>query len=237
MIEKPGDFFVKPVEGQSDLFAFRYGFNLEGKALEDGPAPVVREDDSGDLIIEGYAAVFEGTDRQDENFIPGSFERGIKSFLSGNNSLCYHHKHDHVIGEVLDLREEEGKGLFMRARVDNQPESSPLRWIYNAVKKGSMKGLSVGGFFRRKLTEAGQRIADMDFTEVSVTGVPVHPGTSFGVVAGKALESDEQDPAPGVDEIIVDFDSIDKSIEALGSVFANIGELHKNPDTTPENTE
>ena len=92
---------------------------------------------------------------------------------------------------MLDLKEVEGKGLWMKARVDKQEESSPLHYIYNGIKKGSMKGLSVGGFFKRKWTELGRRIADMDFTEISVTPVPVHTKTGFAVVAGKALEGME----------------------------------------------
>ena len=168
-----------------------YPFHADGKALSSA-----RELDTGDLIIEGWAADFSGIDREGENFIEGAFQRGIKAFLSRQASLNYHHRNEYGIGKVLELREVEGKGLWMRARVDYQPESSPLRWIYNGIKKGTYNALSVGGFFRRKLTAAGWRIADMDFTEISVTPVPVHPGTSFAVVAGKALEPA---PAPRLD--------------------------------------
>ncbi len=178
--------YVKPLDDE-ETFAFRWDFIPEGKALDEGTEPVVTELENGDLLIRGYAAVWEGDDRQGENFMPGAFERGIKSFLNSQASLCFHHKHDHGIGRVLNLR-EDGKGLEIEARVDKQEPSSPLYYIYNGIKKGTYTGLSVGGFFKRKLTEAGRKIADMDFTEVSVTPVPVHPGTSLSVVAGKALE-------------------------------------------------
>lgn len=164
-------------------------FLAEGKAVQ------AHTLSNGDLIIEGWAARFDGVDRQGENFAEGAFRRGIKSFLTSNPTLAFHHKHDHIIGSVLDLSEVPGEGLWMKARVDHQPESSPLRWIYNAVKRGTMRGLSVGGFFKRKLTEAGVRIADMDFTEISVTAVPVHPRTSFALVEGKAIT----DPVAGID--------------------------------------
>lgn len=187
----PVDHLVTPVPDADDLFAFRQDFILTGKALDDGTtAETVTETEDGDLIIEGYAAVFDGLDREGENFVEGAFERGIKSFLGGQAALCFHHKHDHVIGKVLDLREEEGKGLWMRARVDKQTEASPLRWIYDGIKKRSINGLSVGGFFKRALVKGRQMIADMDFTEISTTGVPVHSGTNFAVVAGKALADD-----------------------------------------------
>lgn len=192
----PVDHLIAAVPGSDDLVQFRYDFTLEGKALEDGSAPTVTEDASGDLIIEGYAAVFEGMDREGENFTEGAFQRGIKSFLGGQAALCFHHKHDQIIGKVLDLREEEGKGLWMRARVDKQEKQSPLRHIYDGIRKGSINGLSVGGFFKRAMVAGKRMIADMDFTEISATGVPVHSGTNFAVVAGKALASDIKVPEP-----------------------------------------
>ncbi len=175
-------------------------FLAEGKAVE------TRTLANGDLIIEGWAARFEGTDRQGENFAEGCFRRGIKSFLNGNPTLAYHHKHDLVLGAVLDLKEVPGEGLWMRARVDHQPESSPVRWVYNAIKRGTMKGLSVGGFFRRKLTEAGRRIVDLDFVEVSVTACPVHSGTGFSVVEGKAIT----DPVTSIDARMERLEALDR---------------------------
>lgn len=158
----------------------------------EGKAASVTELEDGDLIIEGWAANFEGVDRENENFTDGAFKRGIKSFLNSQAALCYHHKHDMALGKVLELQEVEGKGLWMKARVDRQVEGSPLWHIYNGIKKGTLSGLSAGGFFKRKMTPEGLRIADVDFTEISVTPVPIHAGTNFAVVAGKALETPAQ---------------------------------------------
>ena len=216
------EMFVRPVEGDPDLFAFRFDFVPEGKAVDQ---PVVLEQENGDLIIEGYAAVFEGQDRQDENFIDGAFQQGIKAFLDGQAALCYHHKHDMCLGKVLELREEEGKGLFMRARVDGECADDPaLKRIYAQIKKGTLNALSVGGFFRRKLTDAGRKIAACDFTEISVTPVPVHTGTNFAVVAGKALKDMPSVP-DGVESGNIradDEDAINFMIDELNSVFARI---------------
>jgi len=222
-MDLPGQIFLKPVEDNDNVVAFQYDFDLEGKAVED---QVVTELDNGDLVIEGYAAVFDGMDREDENFAEGAFQRGIKSFLESQASLCFHHKHDHGIGRVLELEEEEGKGLKMKARVDKQEPTSPLYYIYNGIKKGTYSGLSVGGFFKRKLTEAGRKIVDMDFTEVSITPVPVHPGTSFSVVAGKALQDLEIPAKPEIDGEIREEDekTISFLIEELSSIFTRINE-------------
>ena len=54
----PAEMYVKLVPGDEDLVQFSYNFTLDGKALDDGSlAPTVTEDDNGDLIIAGYAAV------------------------------------------------------------------------------------------------------------------------------------------------------------------------------------
>lgn len=218
------DLLVKPVPNKDDTFAFQFDFIPEGKAVEDGPTQIVTELEDGDLLIEGWAADFTGLDRQNENFAPGAFQRGIQSFLSGTAPLCYHHKHDKVLGKVLDLREEEGKGLKLRARVDGATRNHPeLGTIYGQIRNGSIAALSVGGFFKRKLTANGWKIVDVDMTEISTTAVPVHPRTSFAVVAGKALEGapdpdaeEAPSPPPEVpEELLAALDSAKELVGAL----------------------
>ncbi len=231
------DFFIKPVPDHPDLFAFRHDFMLEGKSLAEGEkAATVVEEENGDLIIEGWAASFEGLDRQGENFVPGAFERGIKAFVGGQAALCFDHKTDHGLGSVLDLTEKP-EGLWMKARVDYQPESSPLRYIYNAVKKGSYKGLSVGGFFRRAKVAGKRMIADMDFTEISITPVAQHPRTKFEVVAGKALSADlnipDGVPTPSLPEEEIrdeDFERLQWALNELGATIARLNNRKSDSD-------
>src|SRR3954467_3064333 len=107
-------FVMKPVEDQPELLAFQYDFELDAKALD--AEQVVTELDDGDLVIEGMAAVFDGIDRQNENFTEGAFKRGIDAFMSGaSRPLCFHHDRKAVLGKILELEEIEGKGLRMKA--------------------------------------------------------------------------------------------------------------------------
>lgn len=235
-MDLPAEMFIGAVKDHDDLIQFRYDFALEGKAVAD---QTITEDPNGDLIIEGYAAVFDGVDRQGENFAPGAFDRGIKSFLSGQSGLCYHHKHDKCLGKVLELQEEEGKGLRMKARVDGAIKNHPeLGTYYEQIRRGTLNALSVGGFFKRALTAAGQRIVDMDFTEISVTPVPVHSGTNFAVVAGKALASDlkaENVSVPNLPEDEIreeDFWSAQMALETLDRVFTRLGKRGEGSDTS-----
>jgi hypothetical protein len=74
------------------------------------------------------------------------------------------------------------------ARVDKQDAASPLKFAYDAVRRGSARSFSFGGFMSRVATAAGPRIRDIDITELSVTPVSAGVGTHFDVVPeGKAL--------------------------------------------------
>lgn len=218
---------MEPTVLPPESFQVDAGFVRDVKALEGAEAAQYEHALSdGDLLIAGWGANFD-IDREDEAFIDGAFDRGLKAFLDGEATLCYHHKHDHVLGKVLDAVRVPGKGVRIVARVDNQPESSPLRHLYEQVKKGTLNGLSVGGFFKRVMTAAGPRIADVDLTEWSITGVPVGRRTNFGVVAQKALEDvvvPDGITIPQVDGEIraEDEDQIRWALEQLGSVFDRI---------------
>lgn len=228
----PAGMFLKPVEGDDDLIQFGFDFMLEGKALAEGEgvADIVTEDANGDLIIEGWAAVFEGEDRQGENFVDGAFTKGVKAFLEGPATLAYHHKKDFALGKVLELEERPGKGLWMKARVDSEIKPHPvLGPIFNQIKKGTLSALSVGGFFKRGLVNGARKIVETDLTEISVTPVPVHTGPRFAVVAGKALTEALEIPdgvSVEINEDTIrdsDFAEIQWQIESLGRLLKQIG--------------
>lgn len=171
-----------------ELADVQFTFDLDLKAADSNEAfqmPVELE--NGDMLIEGIGANYD-LDREDEAFEEGAFTKGLKTFLAGNAPLCYHHKMSDVIGKVIEAVPIAGKGIKIRAIVDHQPENSPLRHIYEGIKKGRINQLSCGGIFKRRMTENGPRIHDVDLMEWSATPVAVGRGTNFSVIAGKALE-------------------------------------------------
>ncbi len=157
-------------------------FYSEGKALE------ATELQSGDIELTGYAAVWEGLDAQGENFLRGSFKAAIPEFINGGSApLVFHHDGSKVLGKVLSL-EEDDYGVKIRARVDRQEPTSPLRHLYDAIKRGSIKGLSAGGYFARAQTAAGRMIDRvLRITEISATATSQHPLTRFQAAEVKAL--------------------------------------------------
>lgn len=145
------------------------------------------EREDGDLIIEGLAADYS-IDRQGEAFAPGCFEKAIGKFLERGAPLMYHHQHDKQLGQVLDLQ-SRADGLFIKAIIPKPADGSPLVDIYNKIKRGMMKGVSVFGSAERAMTPDGMRIVDTDLQEISITPMPVGPNSLIGV-AQKAFPAD-----------------------------------------------
>lgn len=182
-----------------DSAPFVLDLSLDTKAASDGD----------DLYIEGWASDFE-IDRQDEAFEPGAFEKSIQKFLSTNPALLYHHDYSKALGivEQLDLRPE---GLWMRARVDAPAPGSWAEDVVRKIRKGTIKGLSVGGLFKRRRGPDGRpRIFDADLAEISVTPLPVNPRTLMAVAA-KAFASP---PADTDEEAVLAW--FDAQLEAAG---------------------
>jgi HK97 family phage prohead protease len=133
--------------------------------------------DDGSIIIEGYASDI-GLDRQDEMFEDGAFTKAIEKFLSTNPVLLYHHDAGKALGRVLELEPHPGKGLWMKAVIDPPAQGSWAEDVFEKVKRGTIKGLSVGGRFFRPTKG---RISRADLMEISVTPLPVNPRTLFAV--------------------------------------------------------
>jgi HK97 family phage prohead protease len=173
---------------------FTFDFALDSNA--------VVELEGKSLRIEGYAAGFN-RDRENEAFERGVFDKGLEKYFQRNPILCYHHHTDQALG-VVEEAKLDGKGLFVKARLDDPEPGTPLADVYNKVKSGTIKGFSVGGIFKRKMTPHGPRIHSADVAEISVTPVPMEPGSLFAL-AGKAFGNDlEQEQALNALSALVD---------------------------------
>lgn len=132
---------------------------------------------AGDLVVEGFAVRWDTIDREDEFFAKGSLTRAVKSFLSGPAPLLFSHSPQKQLGRVTDL-EVRDEGVWFRGVVAEVPHSSPLRHIYELVRRNMVAGVSIGGKFSR-----GQKgkITDVDLYEISLAGVPMDPTTTAKV--------------------------------------------------------
>jgi len=146
----------------------------------------VEEGDDGTLYIEGLAADFE-TDRDAEAFEPGAFQRGLDAYMA-NPVLMHVHRPDEQLGQVTEAT-LGAKGLHVKGEIPRPPDGTWAAHAYNLIKRGMMRGFSVGGAFKRHMTPDGPRIFEVDLQEISVAPIPVNPRTLYGV-AGKAFGED-----------------------------------------------
>ena len=165
-------------------FTPRRRFVLEGKGIS---ATSLR---SGDLEISGYALTWNTLDADGETFIRGALRDAIPAFIESGGVLAWQHRPaDHPLGRVLEM-EEDDVGVRFKARVDHQPASSPLRFLYDAIKRGTMRGCSIGGYFGdRRPTVFGDLIERVvRITELSLTTHPKDPNPGVrNVVEVKAM--------------------------------------------------
>jgi len=156
---------------------FNWEFALEGKAVEGA---------DGDLYIEGYASDFD-IDRDGEYIVPGALQKALDSYMK-NPVLCYHHNMSQAMGQVVEAH-VDGKGLWIKARVDQPEPGTDAANRFRQVAKGTLRGFSIGGFFRKAVERGRTMINDIDLVEISLTPTPVNPRT-LGTVVGKALDDD-----------------------------------------------
>lgn len=146
------------------------------------------------ILIEGVAAAWT-QDREDEFFAKGAFDRSIDRFLNTNPILVYSHSRPvteevHItdggkaatpsgrqsgylqLGVVREMW-KDARGLMARAWFPKPAaDSHPIiKDAYDKVKKGYMKGLSIGAKFKQL---AGM-IIDADIQELSIAPKPIHP--------------------------------------------------------------
>lgn len=160
---------------------FSWEFALEGKAIEE----------DGDLYIEGYASDFD-VDRDNEYIAPGALQKALDGFMQ-NPVLCYHHNMSEAMGQVVEAR-VDGKGLWIKARVDAPEPGTEAANRFRQVSKGTLRGFSIGGFFKKAVERGRTIIREIDLVEISLTPTPVNPRT-LGTVVGKALGTPDDDSA------------------------------------------
>ena len=151
-----------------------------------------RAADAGDgFTLEGYAAVCDAATRInswegnfDEKIQKGAFVRTLKERTP---VMQFDHGHDIATGSVpiaaIEEIREDDTGLFVRARMFDNPRVEPIR---QAIAGGAIDGMS----FRFRVTreewdETGdipvRTIREVDLFEIGPVVFPAYEATSVGV--------------------------------------------------------
>jgi len=149
-------------------------------------------DGGGDgFTLEGYAAVFDSPTRIDswEGRFDEQITRGAfaKTLNERKPVMQFDHGHDIATGSVpiaaLDVVREDDRGLYVKARMFDNPRVEPIR---QAIAGGAIDGMS----FRFRVTretwdETGdvpsRSINELDLFELGPVVFPAYESTSVGV--------------------------------------------------------
>lgn len=152
-------------------------------------------EDNGDLIIEGYFAVFNSNyemwEGASESIAPGAFD----SSLAGDIRALTNHDTTLVLGRTkantLELK-SDSHGLWGRVKVN--PKDSDAVNTYERVKRGDVDQCSIGFMIRSEETDFRDdgsihwTITDVELFEVSVCTFPAYEETG---VTARHRDADE----------------------------------------------
>lgn len=115
----------------------------------------------------GYAALFDRVDRGGDIVRRGAF---AGSLGAADLPLLWQHRADLRIG-TIDHAREDRRGLRVIATLDPQ-----ARDALDALRGGSVTGLSFGYRVRRALGSSPRELLALDLVEVSLVTLPMMPG-------------------------------------------------------------
>lgn len=167
----------------------------EMRALQLRSGEFKTREDSGELTIEGYFAVFNSNyeiwEGASESIAPGAFD----SSMSGDIRALTNHDTTLVLGRTkantLELK-TDSHGLWGRVRIN--PNDSEAMNTYERVKRGDVDQCSIGFLIRSQETDFREdgsihwTITDVELFEVSVCTFPAYEETSVSARRKDAAE-------------------------------------------------
>lgn len=144
--------------------AIPFESNFETKALrEDG--------DPGVFVVSGYASTYE-KDLGGDVVVPGAFRKSLADYPTP--ALCWNHDYTGVpLGVVVACEERAGKGLWFKAELPKDDQL--VAEIIPKMKRGDLKGVSIGYKTIRKETRPGGRLLkEIALMEISICPRPMN---------------------------------------------------------------
>lgn len=138
-------------------------------------------------VFEGYASVFNSTDKVGDTILPGAF---LKSLGRGLPKMFVNHKQAEVpVGDWTHMKEDD-HGLKAKGVIDLNHKDGPT--VFSALKRGAMDGLSIGftmddGDFEGK-GGGGRNIKNVNLMETSIVNFPCEGQALITAVKADILE-------------------------------------------------
>jgi HK97 family phage prohead protease len=155
----------------------------------------VRQDDNGDMFIEGYASVFDSRSKNLGGFYEYIDRSAFENTDMSNTVALINHSNDYVLGrspQTLQLEVDE-RGLKYRLQLGNQ---SYARDLYESIQRGDINSSSFaftiakgGDTWEKRDGEVIRTISSIDtLYDVSPVTTPAYASAS---VSARSLEQAE----------------------------------------------
>lgn len=144
------------------------------------------ETDDGELVLEGYAALFDSRSANLGGFVetirPGAFRKTLEE--KPDIRALWNHNSDYVLGRTksgsLELEEDE---IGLRVRIA-MPDGSQTRYFHDTIRRGDVDGMSFGfRTIKDSWDKPGdgstptRELVEIELFEVSPTAFPAYPET------------------------------------------------------------
>jgi hypothetical protein len=174
------------------------------------------EDEKFIGFIEGVASTPD-IDLEGDKFLPEVLARNAES-LKGKPILLLHGRNkevgDQPIGEIIEAKFENG-ALKIKAGI-----YKAFNWLWDKIKAGILKALSIGGIIKKMRREGNINIIeDAEIREVSLTPRGMNPFAQIINVFGKSFVVDDDGL---LKEIIKVEPEKAMSVEAQGKTFEKV---------------
>jgi hypothetical protein len=134
------------------------------------------------LLIAGYASTWlpGETDKVGDRMNPFALDAAVKTFMATNPVLLYSHKVGlPPIGRIIRAEIHRAKGLFIEAVIPRAKDGTFAAEIWQSVKSGLMRALSLGAAFSRRDRGTYKEIFNVPvINEISICPVAIE-GNSF----------------------------------------------------------
>ena len=126
------------------------------------------------LVIQGYASVFNNADYHNDVIIQGAFLKSIEKHNQGLRvKLLWQHDHTKPIG-VVNILQEDSHGLSVEASINSFVSQG--REVIALIKQQAVDSFSIGfNIEKSAINKFGQReVTEINLWEVSVVTFPAN---------------------------------------------------------------
>ncbi|MFI4977727.1 MAG: HK97 family phage prohead protease [Solirubrobacterales bacterium] len=134
--------------------------------------------DGEGLLVSGYAATFD-LDKVNDKINPYALDATVARYMATNPVLMYAHKLGlPPVGRVIRAEIHRAKGLWIEAIMPRPRDGSFGAEVWEAVKNGVLRAMSVGGAFFRNSKGSHNEVHGMRLDEISICPIAVS-GSAF----------------------------------------------------------